>query len=145
METITIPGGTAVLRDTLTVRQRRPLQVVGATLPKELVDIVDAAQADTNGRIRLDELGLTEGTASIMFRMQDASIVAFLDSWSLTDGAGAPVPLPTMDTVGDMPGDVYDAIGLAVSKRGAAEINGMGDASPDGVTDPESPTGPSST
>jgi hypothetical protein len=64
---------------------------------------------------------------------QSAFIVAYTASWSLDR------PLPTMDTVDDLPGPVFDRLAAATVDLGDGEL----DTSVDGAVDPASPTGPS--
>ena len=139
--TVQVPGGTAVLRDKLTVRQRRPLVLasssVSANLRQQIADASDDGQAEAN-------LEVSEAEVEQMLRMQEAAVVVFLESWDLTDAAGQPLPLPTVETVGDYDAELFDVLSDAVAARGAAAINGIGDTGPDGITDPGSPTGPSS-
>lgn len=144
-DTVTIPGGTAVLREKLTVRQRRPLIAASVTMSSDLQRRIQDAPEDANGDVAMSDANLTEAEADLMLRMQELTVVAFLESWSLLDEAGEPVPIPTMETLGDIDSEVFDVLSVAVASRGAKEINGIGDTTPDAVKDPESPTGPLST
>lgn len=124
--TVVIPGGSAVLRDPgeMTERQRRavrgPLLAVAADL--------------TGGEIPADghapeTVHLTPGVGGLIFQIRDAAIVAALISWTLE------LPLPTLESVQDLPGDVYDAL----VKETEGVFTGLGvDFSPS--PDPESPT-----
>lgn len=158
--TIPIPGGEAVLRDAneLTERQRRLVRnttvvasgVLGR-VPKELLqaqedavkaatddpDSVSARAAVAAATEAVDRavigLNLSMEDAEKISSLQDAAIIALLVSWTL------PAPLPTVETVQDLPGALYDA--LALASRGLSAAVSV-DFSPD--PDQTSPTGPSS-
>ena len=89
-------------------------------------DIPAEAQA------KLDEL-LTTDDLDLINEAQAAFIVAYTASWSLDR------PLPTMETVDDLPGQVFDAIAEATVDLGDGSL----DTGVDGAVDPASPTGPS--
>jgi hypothetical protein len=140
MKTVPIPGGTADLREQteIKVRHRRLVESasVGAAtalakLPSEQAELEAATLA---------ELALTEAEADNLFRLQDATIVAALDSWTLPD------PLPTLATVGDLAPEVYDALAEATRDLGTA-IAAKEDFEPSNPADPSfnaTPTPPSS-
>lgn len=138
MKTVEIPGGNAQLREKteIKVRHRRLVESasVGAAvalskLPSDPAELEAATLAD---------LRLTTDEADGLFKLQDATIVAALDSWTLPD------PIPTLTTVGDLAPDVYDALAEASRELGTAIATE--DFDPPAPTDPaleESPTSPS--
>lgn len=140
MLTVPIPGGSADLREhtEIKVRHRRLVESasVGAAtalakLPSDQAELEAATLAD---------LDLTEAEADNLFRLQDATIVAALDSWTLPD------PIPTLATVGDLDPEVYDALAEATRELGTA-IAGAEDFEPSNPADPNftaTPTPPSS-
>ena len=116
-----IPGGTAVFREQLTTeRQRRPLKVAMMGIP----DIIDIAKDLPEGMEdkTLEEIGeamkeagvevdMTGGRAVAFLDVQDAVILAYLESWTLDR------PLPkTMDEVLDLDSDLYDALTKSASE-----------------------------
>ena len=92
---------------------------MSGNLPPELAAKVNAATT-------FEDLDLIDDA-------QAALIVAYTAGWSLER------PLPTMGTVNDLPGPVYDALAQATTVIGDVAL----DTSVDGVRDPESPTMPS--
>lgn len=134
--TVQIPGGFAVLRDKL-VRER------DYRLLETAVIAAGPAMAKTAGTEGLTPeeaakavLGtpITRQDAAAMLEVRDAAIVAFLESWSLT------LPLPTMDTLGDLDREVVVALGEHMKARLEQHFASMGtgfSAQPPG----ESPTG----
>ena len=84
---------------------------------------IEAKIGDT---LTADDLDATDSA-------QSAFIVSYLSAWSLDR------PLPTMDTVDDLPGPVFDALAKATTSLGDATP----DFGPDGAMDPASPTVPS--
>ena len=114
MKTVEIPGGNAQLREKheIKVRHRRLVEsasvgaaVALAKLPSDEAELEAATLAD---------LDLTTDEADGLFKLQDATIVAALDSWTLPD------PIPTLATVGDLDPDVYDALAEATRELGTA-------------------------
>jgi hypothetical protein len=114
MKTVEIPGGNAQLREKheIKVRHRRLVEsasvgaaVALAKLPSDEAELEAATLAD---------LDLTTDEADGLFKLQDATIVAALDSWTLPD------PIPTLSTVGDLDPDVYDALAEASRELGTA-------------------------
>ncbi len=119
MKTVTIPGGTASLREMheIKVRHRRIIETAAiaavpalAKLPSSLEELATA---------KLSELNLSKEEATSLFELQDATIVASLDSWT------RPEPIPTLDTIGDLDEDVYEALSLASRDLGAAVASGV--------------------
>lgn len=129
--TVEVPGGSAVLRDPdeLSERQRRVVRkAVFAAAADALGDELptEAGQAPTS-------VHLSAATPDLMFGTRDAAIVASLVSWTLPD------PLPTVETVQDLPAGLYDAL----AEASAGLISGLTvDFAPS--PDPDSPTPPPS-
>jgi hypothetical protein len=146
--TVDIPGGTATLRDPdkLAVRHRRPMQVlVGVLGPARMREVAHAIQA--GGVDGLHSLGLSEHEMETVLRLTDATVFALLESWTVD----APLPR-SMDDVGDMDARVYDVLTAVCGRINADFIASqpVGDDGqpvdvfgPDGVEDPDSPTGAS--
>lgn len=128
----------AEIREKPTVAGRELLQEAGFEMFHHLMtrmpDIEEATLADLK---TVDIKQLDGRFVGASHRLQRAAIVALLRSWSL------PAPLPTMDTIGDMELDVYDA--LAVATAPLVQVAMFGENfGPSGATDPASPTVPSS-
>lgn len=124
--TVIIPGGQAVIRDPedMTERQRRTIRsIVFDAAAGSVEDISDIAGPDPKMR-------LTPAVVGSLFTMRDAAIVSGLVSWTREE------PLPTSDTVLDLPAALYDA--LAKATTGLVQAV-MTDFSPS--PDPQSPTG----
>lgn len=129
MKTVDIPGGTATLRekDDIKVRQRQLVEsraVAAASALEKLPEDRDELEG-----FDITQSGLTGAEADALFDLQSATIVAAIASWSL------PGPIPTMDTIGDLDGDLYDELGVVTSSVGK-EIVAPDDFDP---TDPRSP------
>lgn len=147
--TVQLPNGhSATLRDPkdMTVRHRRPLQILTSTLgQKRFMEIV-LAQAKTVAEA-IEELGLTEHEHEILFRMTDATVYGLLESWTLDE------PLPSSaDDVMDIPGWAMDVLAVETGKVMAAYMAERGTNpngtpidpfSVDAADDPSSPTGAS--
>jgi hypothetical protein len=118
---IDIPGGTATLRDTLTIRERRAIQRIA-------LDAMGLANQLTSDSVALQPKD-AELLMTTQDKMADATLIAYLQAWSFDK------PLPTLDTIDEMDGDVYDAITAAIEKNSA--LAGV-DTSP--AKDPASPT-----
>ena len=117
---IDIPGGTATLKDTLTIRERREIQhiaLAAMSLANQL--------SGTSVALNPTDAALLMDTQD---KMADATLIAYIVSWTLDK------PLPTLDTIDEMDGDVYDAITAAIEKN---RLTGV-DTSP--AKDPRSPT-----
>lgn len=146
---VEIPGGTAELfaKSELTPRRRRPLDKLDVQNGPLFTKIRDARKV-TNAKGEVEEtpglfgpdLVLTDHDAELLTTYQDAKILSRLKSWTLPE----PVPA-TADAVLDIPGDVYDALAVAVAGLEAAELRAANPFTPSEETleDPESPTGAS--
>ncbi len=132
--TIPIPGGHAVIADELTVGGRIAIQVVFSRMDKESATAVMAVQEsqDPDGMTALSDAQLTA-----LLLMPAASVLAFLQSWTLPD----PVP-QTVTEVRAMRADVFDAIEAVTRTRmGAATRALSGEGwTIDAIEDPTSPT-----
>lgn len=112
MRRIDLPDGQwADIRDPeeITVRGRRPVLAVTMAL-QDVWPALAAAQAANEP---LEALGLSEEQYETVMRLGEVSIVAVLAAWSLPD------PLPTVETVGDLPVTLYDALAEASAPTGA--------------------------
>lgn len=87
---------------------------------------------DPGGPPAATALDIAAGDMDIVSDMQAAFIVAYTVAWSFGD-------LPTMDTVDDLPGPVFDALAEATAAQGDGSV----DMSVDGAINPASPTVPS--
>lgn len=143
-------GGWAEIREPseLRIRHRRIITAASMAAGSALAKVPDppthpdpkkaeSLRAEWSKQTRLDQLGLSFEEAEAMLGIQEATVVAFLAAWSF----GA--ELPTMATVGDMDPAVFDAISEATAADGAEVAKESGAFGPDGVTDPDSPTGAS--
>ena len=102
----------------------------------------------TTGRRRLVEIASAvyanalssddpEAEPRALMRVQDATLVALLDRWSLDR------PLPTLDTIEDVPANVYDALQEAAAARGREVSEAVAGVDFSVTPDKESPTTPS--
>jgi len=130
MKTVPVPGGSADLREQneIKVRHRRLVESASVGAATALAKL-PSDQAELEAAT-LAELDLTEAEADNLFRLQDATIVAALDSWTL------PGPTPTLATVGDLDPEVYDALAEATRELGTA-IAGAEDFEPSNPASPE--------
>lgn len=135
--TIDIPGGQAVLRgkDEIKQRARRRLELASVLASS----VYRKFPKDTDPReVNLAELGLSAEEFDAMYAVQDQTILAYLQSWTLVQEDGAPRPIPeTVDDLGDLPVELYDALREATAPDGADTVAPV-DFSPN--PDPESPT-----
>lgn len=145
-QTVEIPGGTAVLRGKEELRGRDRTLVKAAfmaasnaldKLPKSVMDgkREDETQEQAVLRLSRDMAGvaLTWQESLALLEVRQATVVALLESWTLDR------PLPTMATIGDLPGDLYDALDEAIG--GVAGLASGVNFEP--TPDEESPTRPS--
>jgi hypothetical protein len=130
--TIDIPGGQATLRDELTVNGQELMQAVtfgiGKDTKEKILDLI--AHKDDEGF----EPEITFEQSMAMSRLNRAAVIAFLKSWTLDE------PLPTLDSLGDLPAGLFNTLMQAVAGRGADAVLGTGEFGPDGSADPNSPT-----
>lgn len=112
MRSIDIPGGTATLRERedLAERQRRLVKSRGLAASGVLTRLQDATK--DGGDPQSVMVSATE--AEEILEVQDAVIVALLASWTLDR------PLPTMETIQDLPAELYDALSNATADLGAS-------------------------
>lgn len=120
MPTIELPDGhTAEIRDPADVR-RGDVRAVAAAADKDMTLSGDGKQ--------LQAAGAMLGTAT----MQDALMVRFVKSWTLTDDDGQPLPI-TLEVVQDLPLRYYTPIAaplvpvLAEIMGAGQEMNGQPD------------------
>lgn len=167
--TVPIPGvdaageqATANLRDprTLTVRQKRPLQVIEQLLgPQRFQEIalaqavlppIDAdltpeqwREAASEAEAAMQVLQLDAREYELLFKLSEAAVWALLASWTLVDAGGVPVPTPrSVEEVGDMDGVVYDVLAIHTATMQATHYKERG-FDLEGIENPDSPTGAS--
>jgi hypothetical protein len=136
-KTVDIPGGTAQISDTLSVRQRHDIEsaaVAAASALDKLPKTREELETVVEGSINL-----TREEARSLFVLQEATIIATLASWSL------PGPIPNENTIGDMDPDVYDALAAATTEIGVATVAPVdfNPTDPAGADFQASPTTPS--
>ena len=142
-KTVTLPtGGQAVFRppDMLLGRGKKTIRaalIAAAGLMTKVPAFTDGLQEDETPEQYLARLGTQISEAHLeatdfeaLQTMREAAVIAQLDSWTLD------IPKPTMRTIGDLPGDLYDALIEAAGETTAATL-GAGFQEND---DPESPT-----
>ena len=141
---VDLPDGTAVLRDKLvTERQYRIIESAFLTgqsvmaklsengLTDDMTDEEKAAIAAATP-MNLDE-------ANTMLDLQDAAIVAFLESWTLVQD-GKPRPLPKLADVQDVEREIYKPLAAAaLPKALSAMSEGQEDFEPSEKPDLENP------
>jgi hypothetical protein len=157
MKTVDVLGATAVFREADDLRARDvdlieaaslaaasalaklPTAAIagGAEAPEGETEEQKAAREAESARLIGEAMAQTPfslAEALALAQLRRATIVATLESWTLRE------PLPTMDTIGDLPRKTIEALDQAIGGMGSA-IN-----RPDfqNMTDPESPTSPSS-
>jgi hypothetical protein len=148
MRTVDIPGGTATFREEGELRGRDSKLVKAAAIAAQsaLEKLPDDAQPKPGetreqtaerliGLMKNIKLDLTQEEAMRLMSMKEAIVIAYLASWTLD------LPLPTLETIGDLPGPIYDALDEAVGGEYIKVKIGT-DFSPS--PDKDSPTGPSS-
>lgn len=130
MRTVDIPGGQVTLRDAaeLNVRQRRRIEVIAMQLGPVMSKLEKVTA--TSG---MDDLDLSEHQASLVFDLQDATILSAVASWTLDR------PIPTAETVGDLDVALYDALAAATATL-VATVAPV-DFSPSANPEDGSPTG----
>jgi hypothetical protein len=127
-------GQWAMIRDReeITRKGKRSILVIASQLASILPQIQGATD-ETD----MADLPLTEAQADAMMRLSEASVVALLAEWSLPD------PLPTLDTVGDMPATLFEALEQATAKDAAVVAATSLDMAPGGGADPKGSSGDS--
>jgi len=144
MRTVEIPGGTARFREGRSeMRGRDDLLISAASaaaasviakVPENTpIEGETPAQAEERALGMLQDMQLTWQEAQAMLEVRQAMVVATLESWTLEQ------PLPTMANIGDLPGDLYQAL-LAASEEVPVEAVATFEPDPDEA----SPTPPSS-
>lgn len=148
MRTIEIPGGTARIKEQKDLRGRDTKLIKAASLaasnvlskiPDDIRPKPDEDKQVAGERMQnyLKEHPLEVNAAEAMkvLDLRESVMVAYLASWTLE------LPLPTMETVGDLPDDIYQALDDAVGgdALNAASSSVNFDVNPD----QKSPTGPS--
>jgi|ERR1039458_8205004 hypothetical protein len=125
-------GHWADLKDTddLTNRERKLLRraIVPAFGVKPKLDALGVKENDPTTWEQA-AVGLDADDLDLLDDFQGAYIVAYVGAWSLG-------PLPTLATVDDIPGPIYDALSTLTVNRG----DGTVDLTADGATDPKVPT-----
>lgn len=116
MKTVDIPGGTATLREKpdVRVRDKRLVEAAGIAAAPLLARL----PADSAGKLALSEtqvlgLGISAHDMALLWDINDAAIIAVLASWTLN------CPLPTLQTLGDLDPDLYEALSNACAELGA--------------------------
>jgi hypothetical protein len=140
VKTVTIKGGTANLREghEIKIRHRRLVESAAVAASSALAKLPpDVGSLDDP--MALSELDLSEAEATSLFRLQDATIVATLESWTLSD------PIPDMDTIGDMDPDAYEKLAEETRSVGASVVSTNFDpgdpSSPEFESSPTTPSG----
>lgn len=149
MRTINIPGGTAKIKDRKDLRGRDSKLIKASALaaqnvlakipeearPKPKEDEKVAAER-MNKYLTEHPIQMTPAEGMQLLDLKEAVMVAYLAEWSLD------LPLPTLETIGDLPDDIYQALDDAT---GGEVINAaVASANFDVNPDTNSPTGPSS-
>lgn len=148
MRTIEIPGGIARIKDGEDLRGRDTKLIKAAAIaaqnvllkiPEEARPKPGESREEAANRMQKylleNPMDLTAAEAMLMLNMKEAVMVAYLASWSLE------LPLPTLETIGDLPAPIYQALDDATGGDvvNAAVSNVNFDVNPD----KNSPTGPS--
>lgn len=140
-DTIRRPAWSARLRenDEIKVRHRRLIENAGIAAARPMAKIEQQKREGKDvGGLDMTELDLDAVEADRVMALQDAVIVATLASWTLDE------PLPTLETVGDMDTDVYEALAKATREQGAAIATSVDfEPKPDDPGFEQSPTSPS--
>lgn len=118
---VEIPGGFAILREQNELRGRDRLLIKAAAMAaapaiEKMPDTVREGQqegeseeeAQTRIASEVGSLQLTWQESMALLELRQATMIACLKSWTLN------LPLPTMDSVGDLDADLYDALDTAI-------------------------------
>jgi len=141
MRTVEVPGGQAILREQADLRGRDRRCIVAATaaaapaiakLPDDPARADGETEADWAARreAQLAEVRLTRQEAEALLDLKEAAAVALLASWTLEQ------PLPTLETIGDLPADLYDALVDSVGGAPSATLSAAFAPSPPGSDTP---------
>lgn len=146
MKTIPIPGGAATFRESeeLRGRDRKIIKAAAhaavftaAKLPPSVIAARDDGEPveELEQRVRADAASVSMNMADMLTfeDVREVAVIATLASWTLDR------PLPTLETIGDLPGDLYEALLDAAAPLPASADDT--DFSP--TRDKESPTSPS--
>src|SRR5258708_1275941 len=152
MRTVDIPGGIAKFKTREELRGRDTKLIKAAVISaqsaiEKLGDDAEKKKGETDEQaakrltaaLREKKISFTTEEAMSILNMREAVVVAYLHSWTL-DGVTS-VPLPTLETIGDLPDKLYEALDEAVGGELLNVTTGQ-DFSPS--PDQSSPTGPSS-
>jgi hypothetical protein len=139
MKIVAIPGGTASLREAEDIKVRQRQLVESAYVPALAAMAKLPTSSEELEAFDVNNATLTRQETASLFELQNATIIAALESWSLPD------PIPNMDTIGDLDQDVFDALSEATASL-AGEV--VADTSfeptdPRGSGFEETPTSPS--
>jgi hypothetical protein len=132
-------GGWAEFRDPEDVPEgmRRPIQIGVLRLSPEARALLDSKPDDGDDDGQAVALQLSADDLTTLYDINDVMVCALVEAWSFD----APCP-PTPDTIKSLRSADYDAL-LAASSKFTEKLMPQ-DFGPDGVTDPDSPTTPSS-
>jgi hypothetical protein len=148
MRLIEVPGGLAKIKEQKDLRGRDTklikayalaAQSVLLKIPEEARPKPGESKEDAGKRMQehleTHPVQMSGDEGMRMLDMKEAIMVAYLASWTLE------IPLPTMETIGDLPDEIYqaldDAVGGDAIKVAVASVDF--DVNPD----QSSPTGPS--
>jgi hypothetical protein len=123
MKTVTLPtGAEATFRDPSEILGRGKKIILGATMASigvltQVPALQEGRRGDETPEQFIDRLGKEVAQAALnaenyeaIQSLKEAAVVAQLASWTL------PLPLPTMETIGDLPVALYDALVEAVGE-----------------------------
>lgn len=119
---VDIPGGFAIIRDQDELRGRDRMLIKAAAmaassaiekLPSSVTEGQDEDEDEEVAQLRqareVAAMKLTIDESLALLQLRQATIVATLQDWSLD------LPLPkTMDDLGDLPADLFDALDTAI-------------------------------
>lgn len=129
-------GGWVDIRDREEVTQRGRRGILAITAG--LGDVVDRLQ-DLDETKPITAQGFTEDQIDAVLRMQEATVVAYVAGWS------RPEPVPTLATVGDLPGALFDELAALTARKGAETALSLDTSPGDGSPDPKDRSGSSGT
>lgn len=140
---IEIPGGSATIREPKDVKQRARRRLeLASILASPIFTRINEARKDRERElghevkpedVSLIELGLSRDDFDAMYEVQTATILAYLESWTLDR------ELPrSAEDLDDLPSELYDALRTGTARDGADAVAPV-DFSPN--PDPTLPTG----